>query len=186
MTNSSDKKRIRNHKVKSWNAAAKEEYVEQTKKMGKYMPSSSSLPPTHLFLGVVLSIVAAALASWYQQQQSFLLNDRDFYNATKPTLSQLFRIACQSNNNLVHCNDYLLDIHDGNRSISAKHQHKSGTGLQKGWKLLTIQRNVQIWSEFTLKRSSFGVVLLWMIPHKIVSSQFLSYPVKFYSSDKLR
>jgi hypothetical protein len=151
MTNSNNKnKGSRHHRTKSRHTAGGEAYPDKKKKSDNDLSSSSpsslsSLPPIHLILGVFLSLLTAAIAAWYRQQQ---VHYHDTNSTTKPTLSQLFRIACQSSNGLVHCNDFLLDIHDTNRTISAKHEHKAGTGLRKGWKLLDIPRNVQIWSEF--------------------------------------
>ncbi|KAG7373712.1 hypothetical protein IV203_012807 [Nitzschia inconspicua] len=123
--------------------------------------SASSLPPIHLLLGSILSIAIAALLSWYyhQQQQAeygFLNGPAD----SKTTLSQLFRIGCDKKTKLVHCNDYLLELYDENRTIHSKHQHSSGSGLQKGWKLLDIPRGVQIWTIDALRDPTIQDIML--------------------------
>jgi hypothetical protein len=112
--------------------------------------------------------VAAAVA-WVQQNRHFYIGsfaDDDVFNApvNKTTLSQLFQLACNPGKGrsvpLVQCNDYLLDLHDENRTLYSLDHHKSGTGLQQGWKILDIPRNLQLWTIDALRDPSVQPIML--------------------------
>lgn len=132
-------------------------------------PTTTSLPPLSLLVGAVLSLIVAAAVAWvqqYQQQYYYIGEFGDDTNVTaEPTsLSQLFQLACQHGKGrsppLVQCNDYLLELLDTNRTIYSKQDHKSGSGLQQGWKLLDIPRNIQLWTIDAVRDPSVQAILL--------------------------
>jgi hypothetical protein len=94
---------------------------------------------------IIITVVIVVFAVAYQIQKQ---QRKTTASPKQRSMSQLFHLACTTLQ-VIGCSDYLFDIDDATRSIYTKDHHMAGQGLKRGWKLLDIPRNVQIWSEYS-------------------------------------